>query len=323
MTRIQQIVLAAAFGLLTGATQAQDAYPAKPITLLVGFAPSGGTDIIARQLGQKLGERLKQPVVIENRAGASGTIAAGAVARAKPDGYTLLVGHVSSNAMVPAITPRLAYDPQKDFTPIVLIGTVPQVVVVPASSPAKTLAEFIALCRQKQGAINYASSGVGTQQHFAAELFESATGVTMTHVPYKGSGAALTDLLSGMVDVNFDTVPTVLQYIRSGRLRALAVTTPTRIASLPDVPTVAEAGVPGYAISAWYMLMGPAHLPDHVRDTLNQAVNESLKSPDLREKLGALSTELGGGTAAAARDYLKSEVVRWQRVAAEKKIVAE
>lgn len=323
MTRIQQIVLAAAFGLLTGATQAQDAYPAKPITLLVGFAPSGGTDIIARQLGQKLGERLKQPVVIENRAGASGTIAAGAVARAKPDGYTLLVGHVSSNAMVPAITPRLAYDPQKDFTPIVLIGTVPQVVVVPASSPAKTLAEFIALCRQKQGAINYASSGVGTQQHFAAELFESATGVTMTHVPYKGSGAALTDLLSGMVDVNFDTVPTVLQYIRSGRLRALAVTTPTRIASLPDVPTVAEAGVPGYAISAWYMLVGPAHLPDHVRDTLNQAVNESLKSPDLREKLGALSTELGGGTAAAARDYLKSEVVRWQRVAAEKKIVAE
>ena len=289
----------------------------------MGFAPSGGTDIIARQLGQKLGERLKQPVVIENRAGASGTIAAGAVARAKPDGYTLLVGHVSSNAMAPAITPRLSYDPQKDFTPIVLIGTVPQVVVVPASSPAKTLAEFIALCRQKQGAINYASSGVGTQQHFAAELFESATGVAMTHVPYKGSGAALTDLLSGMVDVNFDTVPTVLQYIRSGRLRALAVTTPTRIASLPDVPTVTEAGVPGYAISAWYMLMGPANLPDPVRDTLNQAVNDSLKSPDLREKLGALSTEIGGGTSAAARDYLKSEVARWQRVAAEKKIVAE
>nr|WP_280527204.1 tripartite tricarboxylate transporter substrate binding protein [Cupriavidus plantarum] len=274
-------------------------------------------------MGQKLGEKLKQPVVIENRAGASGTIAATAVARAKPDGYTLLLGHVSSNAMVPAITPKLAYDPNKDFTPIVLIGTVPQVIVVPASSPAKTLAEFIALCKTKQGAVNYASSGVGTQQHFAAELFQSATGTSMTHVPYKGSGAALTDLLSGLVDVNFDTVPTVLQYIRSGKLRALAVTTPTRVAALPDIPTVAEAGVPGFAISAWYMLMGPANLPDNIRDTLNQAVNDALKSPDLREKLSALSTEIGGGTPAAARDYLKSEVVRWQRVASEKKIVAE
>jgi len=320
---IQRIVLAAALGLLTGAASAQEPYPAKPITLLVGFAPSGGTDIIARQLGQKLGEKLKQPVVIENRAGASGTIAATAVARAKPDGYTLLLGHVSSNAMVPAITPKLAYDPNKDFTPIVLIGTVPQVIVVPASSPAKTLAEFIALCKTKQGAVNYASSGVGTQQHFAAELFQSATGTSMTHVPYKGSGAALTDLLSGLVDVNFDTVPTVLQYIRSGKLRALAVTTPTRVAALPDIPTVAEAGVPGFAISAWYMLMGPANLPDNIRDTLNQAVNDALKSPDLREKLSALSTEIGGGTPAAARDYLKSEVVRWQRVASEKKIVAE
>lgn len=323
MKHIQRIVLAAALGLLTGATYAQDTYPAKPITLLVGFAPSGGTDIIARQLGQKLGEILKQPVVIENRAGASGTIAATAVARAKPDGYTLLLGHVSSNAMVPAITPKLPYDPEKDFTPIVLIGTVPQVIVVPASSPAKTLADFIAMSKAKKGAVNYASSGVGTQQHFAAELFQSATGATMTHVPYKGSGAALTDLLSGQVDVNFDTVPTVLQYIRSGRLRALAVTTPTRVASLPDVPTVAEAGIPGFAISAWYMLMGPPNLPDSIRDTLNHAANDALKSPDLREKLGALSTEISGGTPASARDYLKAEVVRWQRIAAEKKIVAE
>lgn len=323
MKTIQRIVLAAALGLLTGATYAQDTYPAKPITLLVGFAPSGGTDIIARQLGQKLGELLKQPVVIENRAGASGTIAAAAVARAKPDGYTLLLGHVSSNAMVPAITPKLPYDPNKDFTPIVLIGTVPQVIVVPASSPAKSLADFIAMSKAKKGAVNYASSGVGTQQHFAAELFQAATGTTMTHVPYKGSGAALTDLLSGLVDVNFDTVPTVLQYIRSGRLRALAVTTPTRVASLPDVPTAAEAGVPGFSISAWYMLMGPPNLPDNIRDALNQSVNDALKSPDLREKLSALSTEISGGTSASARDYLKAEVVRWQRIAAEKKIVAE
>jgi tripartite-type tricarboxylate transporter receptor subunit TctC len=225
--------------------------------------------------------------------------------------------------MVPAITPKMPYAADKDFSAITLVGSVPQVVVVPAASPAKTLAEFIALAKSKKGGINYASSGVGTQQHFAAEMFELATGTSMTHVPYKGSGAALADLLSAQVDVNFDTVPTVLAHIKSGRLRALAVTTSTRVASLPNVPTVAESGVPGYEIGAWYMLMGPAALPREVRARLSAAMTETLKTPDVREKLAAMGTEIGGGTPEEAQAYLGSEITKWARVAAEKKITAE
>lgn len=303
-------------------SHAQDAFPNKPITLLVGFAPGGGTDLIARHVGAKLSEVLKQPVVIENRAGASGTIAAQAVARAKPDGYTLLLGHVSSNAMVPAIMPKLNYA-AKDFTPITLIGSVAQVVVVPASSKANSLQEFIALAKSKKGGINYASSGMGTQQHFAAELFELATGTSMTHIAYKGSGPALNDLLSGLVDVNFDTVPTVLQHIKAGQLRALAVTSPQRIAALPATPTVAESGVPGYEISAWYMLMGPSSLPPAVLASLAAAVNSTLKSSDVREKLIALGTEVAGGSPEQAQAFLHKEVDKWARVATDKKITAE
>lgn len=317
------VAAAACLSALALPAGAQEAYPSRPVNLVVGFAPGGGTDLIARQIAPRLSELLKQPVVVENRAGASGTIAAGVVAKAKSDGYTLLLGHVSSNAMVPAITPKMPYAAGKDFAPIVLIGSVPQVVVVPASSPAKTLQEFIAMAKAKKGAVNYASSGQGTQQHFAAELFQLATGTSMTHVPYKGSGAALTDLISGQIDVNFDTVPTVLQHIRAGKLRALAVTTRSRVATLPDVPTVAEAGVPGYEIGAWYMLMGPAALPRPVRDALAAAMAKVLATPDVREKLAALGTEIAGGTPEEAQAYLGTEITKWARLAADKKITAE
>lgn len=325
MTKMNRrtVLAAAALCAIAATASAQDAYPSKPITILVGFAPGGGTDLIARQIAPRLSELLRQPVIVENRAGASGAIAASAAAKARADGYTLLLGHVSSNAMVPAITPKMPYAADKDFSAITLVGSVPQVVVVPAASPAKTLAEFIALAKAKKGGINYASSGVGTQQHFAAEMFELATGTSMTHVPYKGSGAALADLLSAQVDVNFDTVPTVLAHIKSGRLRALAVTTNTRVASLPGVPTVAESGVPGYEIGAWYMLMGPAALPRDVRARLSAAMTETLKTPDVREKLAGMGTEIGGGTPEEAQAYLGSEITKWARVAAEKKITAE
>ncbi|ANN67113.1 Bug family tripartite tricarboxylate transporter substrate binding protein [Bordetella bronchialis] len=329
-TRRTMLLRAARLGLAACAALAapvhafaQETWPARPITLLVGFAPGGGTDLIARHIAPRLAELLKQPVVIENRAGASGTIATAAVAKAHPDGYTLLLGHVSSNAMVPAIMPKLPYSAARDFTAIALIGSVPQVVVVPRSSPAKTLAEFIQLARTKEGGLNYASSGTGTQQHFAAELFQQATGTTMVHVPYKGSGAALTDLMAGQVDVNFDTVPTVLQQIRSGSLRALAVTTRQRVASLPDVPTVMEAGVPDYEIGAWYMLMGPAGLPRPIVDKLSNAVNATLQTPEVRKKLVELGTEIAGGTPEQADAYLKAEIARWAKLAADKKIVTE
>ena len=302
---------------------AQEAWPARPITLLVGFAPGGGTDLIARHIAPRLAELLKQPVVIENRPGASGTIATAAAAKARPDGYTLLLGHVSSNAMVPAIMPKLPYSASQDFTAITNIGSVPQVVVVPRSSPAKTLSEFIELARTKADGLNYASSGTGTQQHFAAELFQQATGTTMVHIPYKGSGAALADLIAGQVDVNFDTVPTVLQQIRSGALRALAVTTRERVASLPDVPTVIEAGVPNYEIGAWYMLMGPAGLPQPIVEQLSNAVNATLQTPEVRQKLVELGTDIAGGTPEQADTYLKAEIARWAKLAADKKITTE
>jgi tripartite-type tricarboxylate transporter receptor subunit TctC len=308
-------------GLLPAA--AEEHWPAKPVTLLVGFAPGGGTDLIARQVAPRLSELLKQPVIVENRAGASGTIATAAAARARPDGYTLLLGHVSSNAMVPAIMPKLPYAAARDFTAITLIGSVPQVVTVPASLPVKTLQEFIAFAKTKPGGVNYASSGAGTQQHFAAELFQQATRTTMTHVPYKGSGAALADLIAGQVDVNFDTVPTVLQQVKAGKLRALAVTSRQRAASLPEVPTVIEAGVPDYEIGAWYMLMGPAGLPKPVVDALADAMNRTLQSPEVRDKLAALGTDVAGGTPAQAQDYLKAEIARWSKLAADKRIVAE
>lgn len=303
--------------------RAQEGWPAKPITLLVGFAPGGGTDLIARQVAPRLSQLLGQPVIIENRPGASGTIATAAGAKAKPDGYTLLLGHVSSNAMVPAIMPKLPYVAARDFTAITFIGSVPQVVVVPQSSPAKTLQEFIALARTKPGGLNYASSGSGTQQHFAAELFQQATGTSMTHVPYKGSGAALADLLAGQVDVNFDTVPTVLQQVRAGRLRALAVTTRGRVASLPEVPTLIESGVPNYEICAWYMLLGPTGLPQPVVDRLADAMNKTLQTAEVREKLVGLGTEIAGGTPAEAQTYLQSEIGRWSKLAAVKKITWE
>lgn len=318
-------LLATGLGTIAPGAAAQteaSGFPAKPITLLVGFAPGGGTDLIARHIAPRLAQLLGQPVVVENRAGASGTIAATAVAKAAPDGYTLLLGHVSSNAMVPAIKPKLPYA-AVDFTPVTLIGSVPQVVVVRAAFPARTLQEFIALAKSKPGGLNYASSGTGTQQHFAAELFQQATGTQMVHVPYKGSGAALTDLLAGQVDVNFDTVPTVLQQIRAGKLRALAVTTRKRVETLPEVPTLIESGVPDYEIGAWYMLMGPAALPPAVLATLADATNRSLQDEEVRRKLVELGTEVTGGTPAQAGAYLQAEVARWRKLAADKHIEAE
>ena len=324
MNRIYSGAWALVVGLaFASGSFAQGVFPEKPISLLVGFAPGGGTDLIARVVQPAFAELLKQPVVIENRSGASGTIAAAAVAKAKPDGYTLLLGHVSSNAMVPAITKNMRYDAAKDFTAVSLIGSVPQVLVVPAASPARNLSEFIALARTTKGGLNYASSGQGTQQHFAAEMFQLATQTSMTHVPYKGSGAALADLISGQVDLNFDTVPTVLQHIRNGRLRALAVTTATRVATLPDVPTMAEAGLPGYEIGAWSRLMGPAELPRAVRDTLANAMLQTLKRGDVREKLAALNTDVVGGTPDQAQAFLANEITKWARVASDKKIVAD
>ena len=323
MLNLRPAVFASCSALLLAASTAgaQEAnYPTRPITLVVGFAPGGGTDQIARLLAPKAGEILKQTIIIENKAGASGTLAAAQVAKANPDGYTLLMGHVSSNAMVPAIKSRLAYNPATDFTPLTVIGSVPQVVTVPAASPAKTIKDFIQLVKAQPGKFNYASSGVGTQQHFAAELFELETGTTMAHVPYKGSGAAVTDLIAGQVDVNFDTLPSVLAHIQAGKLRALAVTTRERQPLLPGVPTLIESGLPGYEIGAWYMLMGPAKLPPGLTERISSAFIAATQDAATRAKLNAISTEVIGSTPDQARKFLVGELDRWSRVAKTKNI---
>ena len=317
-------VLGAALLLAAHAAHAQEAnFPSRPITLMVGFAPGGGTDQIARLLAPKVGELLKQTIIIENKAGASGTLAAAQVAKASPDGYTLLMGHVSSNAMVPAIKSKMLYNAAVDFTPLTVIGSVPLVVTVPAASPAKSIKDFIQLTKAQPGKFNYASSGVGTQQHFAAELFELDTGAKMTHVPYKGSGAAVTDLIAGQVDVNFDTLPSVLPHIQAGKLRALAVTTRERQSLLPGIPTLIEAGLPEYDIGAWYMVMGPAKLPPALVEKISSAFIAAARDPATRARLNAISTDVVASTPDQARKYLASEIDRWSHVAKTRNIHEE
>ena len=248
--------------LLPAPALAEEAFPARPITLLVGFAPGGGTDILARLLAARLAEDFGQPVAVENRTGGGGTIAALATARARPDGHAATLGTVSNMVQVPLAMRIPPFDPARDVTPIALVAAVPMVVTVAAASPARDLAGLIALAKAQPGRLNFASNGVGTSQHLAAELFMQATGVRMVHVPYRGSGQVVIDLAQGVVDVNFDTLSSVLPGIRQGLLRGLAVTTARRAAALPELPTVMESGVPGYDLDVWYMLYGPAGLAE-------------------------------------------------------------
>jgi tripartite-type tricarboxylate transporter receptor subunit TctC len=226
-------------------------WPSKPIRLLVGFAPGGGTDIVGRTIAQRLTQTLGQPVVVENWAGASGTIAADIVAKAPPDGYTLLVGHSNSNAIAPFVLKSVPYDAARDFTAITYIGYVPNVLVINPAIPANSVAELVALAKEKPGTYTYASSGIGSTQHLAGALFAQITNVQINHIPYKGSGQAIVDLVGGQVSMNFDTMLPVLEQVRAGKLRALAVSTPERLSQLPGVPTFAEVGITGFDMTNW------------------------------------------------------------------------
>ena len=299
---------------LAGAASAQASYPSRPVTLLVGFAPGGGTDI-ARLLAARMNEALGQPVVVENRPGSSGTIAASAVLRARADGYVLGLGSNSSNAIVPPLMRPPPFDPLRDQTAILHVGTVPLAVAVPANSPARDLRGFVEMCRARPGGVNFASAGVGTQQHFAAEMFARATGTSMTHVPYRGSGQALSDLIAGQVDVNFDTLPSVLSNIRAGTLRALAVTTPERVDWLPDVPTVAEAAVPGFEVVTWYLAYGPAGLPAPVVTRWAEALNAALADPSTRAAVRDAGFIPGGGTPETAMARVRGDAERFGALA--------
>jgi tripartite-type tricarboxylate transporter receptor subunit TctC len=285
--------------------------PSRPVTLLVGFAPGGGTDIIARLLSPALQHSLGVPVAVENRPGASGTIAAQVNSRAAPDGYTVLMSTVSASAVVPPQMSPPPFDIYRDQTAIGLAATVPLVAVVPVTSPAQDLAGLIARARENPGGLNYSSSGVATQQHLAAELLSRAAGVQMTHVPFRGTGQAVNEILAGRIDLAIDTFPTYLPHIRAGRVRALATTTPQRIDWLPDLPTVAESGFPGFDANVWYMLMGPAGLPAPVRERWSAALNAGLADPVLRPRIHDAGFIPGGGTSAEAAALLARDAERY------------
>ena len=305
--------LLAAFTLLAGPAAAQT-FPAKPVRMVVGFAPGGGTDFVARVIGQRLGELWGQPVLVENRAGASGTIGAEFVARAPGDGHTLLMGHVNSHAIAPNVFRRMPYDPLKDFQMVTYVGYVPNVLALHPSLPVKSIKDLIALARARPGQLTFASSGTGSTQHLAGEMFMNLTGVKMVHVPYKGSGQAIQDLVGGHVSINFDTMPPVLDHIRQGRLRALAVTTPRRAEQLPDIPTLEELGLKGFEMTNWYGVMAPAGTPRAIVNPLSAEINRVLKEPAIREKLQSVGTDIGGGSPEDFEALLRSDLAKYARL---------
>jgi tripartite-type tricarboxylate transporter receptor subunit TctC len=307
-------LIAVSFVLLGAQGALAQSYPKKPITIIVPYPPGGPTDIVARVVGQKLGERLGQQVIVDNRRGAGGNIGAALVARAAPDGYTLLLG-TTAHAINPSVFPALNYDILKDFSPVVLLTSLPLVVVTNAAVPAKNVQELVALAKSKEGQLTYASSGNGQSTHLAAELFKTMTGVSMTHVPYKGSAPALTDVAGGQVSVMFDTLLSAMPQIKSGRLKALAVTSAKRSASAPELPTVAESGVPGYEAVAWSGLLAPAHTPPEIVAKLNTEINVILSQPDVQKRFLNDGAEPLGGSPEKFSAHIGSEVRKWAAVA--------
>jgi tripartite-type tricarboxylate transporter receptor subunit TctC len=309
----RRMVLAALLCVAASPVLAQT-WPEKPIRIVVGFAPGGFTDVLARLIGQKLQERLGQPVIVENKPGASGTIGADMVAKSRPDGYTLLLGHSNSNSVAPALYPKLPYDVVRDFTPIIRVATTPMLLTVNANVAAKDVQSFIALAKSKPGGLTFASSGSGSAQHLAAARFMLATGIQMTHVPYKGSGQAIVDLLSGTVDLNFESPPNVLPHLKTGKLRVLAITSEKRSALMPDVPTLSEAGVPNAEMLQWFAVLGPAGLPQPIVQKLNTEIAAILKMPEVAEKIASQGGEIIGGSSRDFADFLPKDSAAWARL---------
>ena len=283
-------MLAGVLAFFTTLVLAQD-YPGKPIRMVVGFPPGGGTDVVARILAPRMSELLGQPLVIENRPGATGTLAAGQVAKSPPDGYTIMMGHVSVNAIAPALFSNLSYDVLKDFAPIALAAAVPHIVTVHPSMPAQFLKELIAHLKSQPGKLTFPSAGNGSMPHLAGEIFKSLAGVQVMHVPYKGTGQSMQDLLGGQHLVAFDTMPAASPHVRSGKLRALAVSSSKRVPSFPDVPTAEEAGLPGYVVSTWYGLFAPAGTPGAIVNRLHAEAVKAMQTPDTKAKLDGIGAE--------------------------------
>jgi tripartite-type tricarboxylate transporter receptor subunit TctC len=310
---LQRAALAALLTVCVSGAWAQ-AYPTKPIRLVVPFPAGGTTDILAREVGQRLSVTLGQPVVIDNRPGAAGNIGADLVAKSAADGYTLLMGTVGTHAINASLYAKMPYDHVKDFAPVILVAGVPNVLEVNPALPVNSVADLIKLAKAKPGQINFASSGSGTSIHLSGELFKTMAGVDMTHVPYKGSAPAITDLIGGQVQVMFDNLPSSLQFIKAGKLRAIAVTSANRAAALPDVPTIAESGLPGFEASSWFGIVVPAGTPPAIIARINTDVNQWLQSSEAREKLLAQGAIPAGGTPEQFAAHIRAETEKWAKV---------
>jgi tripartite-type tricarboxylate transporter receptor subunit TctC len=311
--KIIRLTASVMLALFAGSVAAQ-AYPSKPIRLMVPFPPGGSTDIVARIVAQKLGSQLGQQLVIENRGGAGGTLGTAVVAKAAPDGYNLVVGTTSTHVVAPSVYQKLDYDPVKDFAPISLMGTTPYLLVVNPQVPAKSVKELVELMKAQPGRLNYASAGIGSTTHLAMEMLKGASSTYALHIPYNGNGPAGTAVIAGQVEILFGSLPAVLPHARSGRVRALAVGTPKRSPSLPDVPTVAESGYPGFDASLWLAIMAPAGTPAPIIDRLHKEIVAAVQSKETSELLDKNGAEPLTSTPAELAAMIKEGVVKYAKV---------
>ena len=323
MKKIFFIALLAGFGLASAnAAEPSGNYPTKPIRLIVGFSPGGAADSVGRALAEGLSTRLGQPVLVENKAGANGNIAAEYVARSPADGYVLYFPSIGQAVNV-SLYKNLSYDPIKDFTAIGGVFSAPNMLVVPMNSPYKTVAELIAAGKANPGKLTYASSGSGTSVHLSAALFEKMAKIDMVHIPYKGTGSAMPDVISGQVDMSFPNLPSAWPQVKAGNLRALGVTTAKRSSAAPNVPTIAEGGLPGYDMATWYGLVAPANLPPNIRTRLNKELQVILADPKFKDKLIAQGADPMPGTPEQFAQFIKSEIEKWRKLIAQSNITVD
>ncbi len=304
------------------AVQAQAAYPDKPIRFIVPYPPGGGTDVIARIVQEKFQQTLGQPIVIENRGGAAGSLGSDLAAKAAPDGYTVLFT-LSSHTINPAIYPKLPFNTVKDFEPIGTVASLPQILVANLQFPANNVAELTAIARAKPGTLSFASVGNGSPGHLAGELYKLRTGTQLTHVPYRGGGPAVTDVMGGQVPLLWVSIPAAAQFVKTGKLKALAVSTTKRSAAFPDVPTMQEAGVADFEVDSWYAMFVPAKTPKPIIEKLNKALNTVVQQPDIKEKLLAQGSEGVGGTPEALGKTVDAELARWGKLVKDANIKPE
>ena len=309
------LALSLAAGLASSAALAQASYPSRPVKIIVPFAAGGTTDIFARLIGERLSQQLGQQFVIENRGGAGGNPGTDAVAKAEPDGYTLVMGTVGTHAINASLYTKMPYDPLTDFAPVAYAAGVPNLMVVnPKTVKATTVQDFIAEAKASQRKFNMASSGNGTSIHLSGELFKQSTGVEMPHVPYRGSGPAINDLIGGQVDIMFDNLPSSIEHAKAGSLRALAVTSAKRSPAMPDVPTLGESGLPGFEATSWFALFAPKGTPAEITTKLNQEVRKALDTPELQKRFADLGGELKPMSPDELMAYVRSEHEKWAKV---------